>query len=49
MKKIYRCIKCGKMCEDNYPHNELNDYNIRVWCNDCVDEINKKEIEYGPS
>lgn len=33
---MQKCIRCGKMFEDK--HENLNELNVRVWCNSCVDE-----------
>ncbi len=48
IKKHY-CENCGKEFIDNY--EDLNDYNARVYCNDCIDQMwewkwRKQQKEY---
>jgi predicted nucleic acid-binding Zn-ribbon protein len=35
-----KCIVCGKMFEDSY--NLVNDINVRIYCNECVNKMWRK-------
>jgi len=40
-----KCIRCGKMFDDNYTDKTL--LNKRIWCNSCIDKYRKELAEVG--
>lgn len=36
-----KCHKCGKEFEDRY--KDVNEYNARIYCNDCINKIWKEK------
>lgn len=35
-----KCLKCGKEFEDEY--KDVNEYNVRIYCNDCIDNERRR-------
>jgi len=40
---IIKCLKCGKEFEDNF--YRINEFNRRVWCDECVEKKWEKDRE----